>query len=108
MRYEIVLAPEAIEDLDQFKANVRAEVLSALERHLRHEPTKVSRSRIKRLRGLSRPQYRLRVADEIRVFYDVAGGAVNVLAIVAKSQAGEWLERHGETDEEGGTFGDQG
>lgn len=108
MRHEIVLAPEAVEDLDQLKANVRADVLAALERHLRHEPDKASRSRIKRLRGLSRPQYRLRVGDEIRVFYDVIKDTVSVLAIVAKSRAGEWLERHGETDEESGSLGDQG
>ena len=37
---------------------------------LRFEPTKLSKSRIKRLRGLEQPQYRLRVG-EIRVFYDV-------------------------------------
>ena len=53
--------------------------------HLRHDPTKVSRSRIKRLRGRERPQYRLCIED-IRVFYDVVGGTVEVLAIVSKSQ----------------------
>ena len=41
-------------------------VTEAIERHLTHEPTKISKSRIKRLRGLSQPQYRLRVGD-IRV-----------------------------------------
>ena len=41
------------------------------QRHLRHDPRKVSRSRIKRLRGVRRPQFRLRVG-EIRVFYDVS------------------------------------
>jgi hypothetical protein len=38
------------------------------------------------LRGLSRPQYRLRM-NEIRVFCDVAGTDVEALAIVAKSEA---------------------
>ena len=41
------------------------------------------------------PHYRLRVGD-IRVFYDVTGSKVQVLAIVAKAQAQEWLERRGE------------
>jgi len=50
----------------------------------------VSRSRIKRLRGLLRPQYRLRMG-EVRVFYDVVGTTVEVLAIVAKSEAESWL-----------------
>lgn len=94
MRFEIVLAPEAIEDLRRFKANDRAAIKDALESHLRHEPTKTSRSRIKRLRGLARPQYRLRV-DEVRVFYDVSGSTVEVLAIVAKSEAQSWLAQFG-------------
>lgn len=67
-----------------------------METHLRHEPTKVSRARIKRLRGLSRPQYRLRVGDEMRVFYDVTETIVEVLAIIPKSMVDTWLERYGE------------
>ena len=46
------------------------------------------------LRGLLRPQYRLRVG-EIRVFYDVSGATVEVLAIVAKSEAESWLAQFG-------------
>jgi len=90
MPFAIVLAPEAVEDLRRLTAGVRATVRSALETHLRHEPEKASRSRIKRLRGLLRPQYRLRI-DDVRVFYDVSGMTVEVLAIVAKSEAGSWL-----------------
>jgi mRNA-degrading endonuclease RelE of RelBE toxin-antitoxin system len=97
MRFAIVLAPEAVEDLRVLKANLRAEVRQVIEEHLRHEPGKTSKSRIKRLRGLSRPQYRLRVG-EIRVFYDVAGDAVEVLAIVAKSEAESWLARFGKPE----------
>ena len=95
MRHEIVLAREAVEDLRRLPANVRAEVKAAIEKHLRYGPTSVSKSRIKRLRGLSRPQYRLRVGD-IRVFYDVSEQLVEVLAIVAKSGVDEWLERAGD------------
>lgn len=94
MRFDITLAPEAIEDLRELPASARATVKEALETHLRHEPTKVSRSRIKRLRGISRPQYRLRVGD-IRVFYDVAEQAVQVLAIIRKSEASSWLAKSG-------------
>lgn len=90
MPFAVVLAPEAVEDLRRLTANVRAVVRTALETHLRHEPEKTSRSRIKRLRGLHRPQYRLRVG-EIRVFYDVSGTTVEVLAVVAKSEAESWL-----------------
>jgi len=90
MPFAIVLAPEAVEDLRRLKANVRATVSAALEAHLAHEPEKTSRSRIKRLRGLLRPQYRLRAGD-VRVFYDVSGSTVEVLAIVSKSEAESWL-----------------
>ncbi len=95
MQYEIILAPEAVVDLNQFAAKPRAEVKAGIETHLRHEPKKVSRSRIKRLKGLSRPQYRLRI-DEVRVFYDVTNETVAVLGIVEKSKAEQWLERFGE------------
>ena len=97
MRFEIVLAPEAIEDFLVLKANDRSTVRDALETHLRYEPTKGSRSRIKRLRGLARPQYRLRIG-EIRVFYDVSAEAVEVLAIVPKSEAAIWLEQFGKPE----------
>jgi mRNA interferase RelE/StbE len=93
MRYAIVLAPEAVEDLKSLKANVRAIVRAALETYLRHEPAKMSRSRIKRLRGLARPQYRLRV-DGVRVFYDVSNSTVEILAVVSKAEADTWLSRH--------------
>jgi mRNA interferase RelE/StbE len=91
--FEIALAPEAIEDLRLLNANIRARVRSALERHLRDEPRKTSRSSIKRLRGIARPQYRLRVG-EVRAFYDVSGSTVEILAIVPKSKVDLWLARY--------------
>jgi mRNA-degrading endonuclease RelE of RelBE toxin-antitoxin system len=94
MRFEIILSPEAVADLNKLKAHLRTATREVLETHLRHEPTKTSRSRIKRLRGLSRPQYRLRV-EEVRVFYDVSGSTVEVLAVVAKSEAQRWLAQFG-------------
>ncbi len=89
-----MLAPQAVEDLGQLTARHRANVKDALEKHLRHQPKRTSRSRIKRLRGLRKPRYRLRVG-EIRVFYDVRQEQVEVLAIVAKSTARAWLEELG-------------
>jgi len=95
MRYEIEFAPQAAQDFRDLDAHVRGGVRDAIETHLRHEPMKTSKSRIKRLRGLSKPQYRLRVGD-VRVFYDVSETTVGILAIVEKSRANEWLERCGE------------
>jgi mRNA-degrading endonuclease RelE of RelBE toxin-antitoxin system len=94
MRYEIELAPEAIDDFKRLKANRRAQVKEAMETQLRHEPTKTSKSRTKRLSGLSKPQYRLRVGD-IRVFYDVSKRTVEVLAIVTKADSDAWLTKVG-------------
>src|SRR5262245_6635642 len=98
MRYEIIVAPEAAVSYDALPAYRRAEVRDALERHLRYEPTRTSKSRIKRLRGLRQPQYRLRVG-EIRVFHDVTLEVVEVLSIVTKAEAARWL---GEPDTPGG------
>ncbi len=36
------------------------------------------------------------MVGEIRVFYDITGQAVEVLAIVPKSEAASWLEEIGE------------
>jgi len=97
MRYDIVLAPEALDDLRKLAAHDRAKVRDALEAHLRYLPAKLSKSRIKRLRGLRRPHYRLRV-ENVRIFYDVSGGVVEVLAIVSKQAASAWLAAAGELE----------
>ena len=92
MRYEIVLAPEALGDFRRLRAPIRASLRDVIETHLRHQPTRLNRSRIKRLRGVERPQYRLRIGD-VRVFYDVTGSTVEILAIVAKVEANRWLSQ---------------
>jgi mRNA interferase RelE/StbE len=92
MRHEIVLSPEAIDDFRRLRASIRSSVRDAIETHLRQQPTRSSRSRIKRLRGVERPQYRLRVGD-VRIFYDVTCSTVEVLAIVAKMEADRWLSQ---------------
>ena len=101
MRYAVVLAPDAAKTYGALPAYRRAEVRDALERHLRYEPTRVRKSRIKRLRGLSQPQYRLRVG-EVRVFYDVTPEADEVLAIVTKAEAARRLAEHATPGPPGG------
>ena len=97
MAYEIRITENARLDYRALDARWRSALKNALEVHLRHEAEKVSRSRIKRLRGIRKPQYRLRV-EEVRVFYDVADVGVSVLAIVPKSRAAQWLATHGVTE----------
>jgi addiction module RelE/StbE family toxin len=95
MRHEIRFAPEALEDLKRLSARNRRTIRDAIEHHLRDEPQKVSQSRIKRLRELRHPQYHLRV-NEWRIFYDVTDQTVEIIAVVPKSQASDWLEQFGE------------
>ena len=91
MPFKIFLTHEAIDDLRRLPANTRSVVRAAIETHLRYEPGKISRSRIKRLRGLEHPQYRLRIG-EVRVFYDILDETtVEVLAIVSKAEVEAWL-----------------
>jgi len=97
MRYEISLSPGAVREFLALRAYERAEVRDAIEGFLRHEPTRASRSRIKRLRVLRQPRYRLPVG-EIRVFHDVAENEVQFLAIVTKEQAQAWLGREGKPE----------
>ena len=98
MRYTIMFAPEAEEDIAALSAHDRAKALDAIELHLRYEPEKISKSRIKRLDGIDWPQYRLRI-DDLRAFYDVvytvAGGLVEILIVREKHAAMAWLATHG-------------
>jgi mRNA-degrading endonuclease RelE of RelBE toxin-antitoxin system len=97
MRYELILAPGPARAYECLQAPQRGEVRDALERHLRYEPTRVSKSRIKRLHGLSQPQHRLRVG-EVRVFHDVTPEIVQVVAIVTKAEAAGRLAEYGTPD----------
>ena len=95
MKYRIVLAPEAIQDVKRLPARDRGHARDAIEEHLRLQPTRVGKSRIKRLRGLAKPQYRLRVRD-IWIFYDVFKDEVRILTIIWKPEAERWLAEKGE------------
>ena len=91
--YTIILKRSAIADLDGLRKYDATQIANAMERHLQHDPTKESKSRIKRLRGLSSPDYRLRVGD-YRVFYavDEDGRRVDVLRVMHKDQTASYYE----------------
>jgi mRNA interferase RelE/StbE len=101
VRFEIILSPDAGKALAALPAHTRSQVRDEIKVHLRYEPRKLSRSRIKRLRGLERPQYRLRVG-EMRVFYDVTEAEVHVLAVISKAEAQAWLDDQGISAPPGG------
>ena len=94
MNYEIVLTDTAKAHYAGMDARSRAMVKKGIQDHLAHEPIKLSRSRIKCLREMEHPEYRLRL-DPYRVFYDVTGSTVVVLAIVPKKETTEWLNKYG-------------
>jgi len=94
MKYSIILSPDARESLQKLKGNLRPLIRNGIIEYLSFEPEKVSKSRIKRLKGIDKPQYRLRI-DDVRIYYDISEKTVEILAIVTKEKAKEWLERHG-------------
>jgi len=94
MQYEIVLTDTAKKHYGALDARWRVMIKKGMNVHLGHEPMKTSRSRIKRLREMEQPEYRLRL-DPYRVFYDVAGRTVVVLAIVPKDDTARWLNQYG-------------
>jgi len=94
MAHEIVFSPGAIEDMRRLRADDRSNILAAIESHLRHEPNKLSKTRIKRLRGLRQPEYRLRV-DDFRVYYDLVDSTVRIHSVLAKHLTYDWLRIHG-------------
>jgi mRNA interferase RelE/StbE len=96
LAFDIHISPEAQADYTELDARWRAEIKAALRTHLLHEPTRISKSRIKRLQGLRRPKYRLRVED-MRIFYDVdaVNQTVEVLRILPKAVAEHYLLTEG-------------
>jgi mRNA-degrading endonuclease RelE of RelBE toxin-antitoxin system len=73
--YEIRFTTEAIEDIGALRAHDRTAVREEIRRHLSHEPTRVSRSRIKEMQQPFWSQYRLRIG-ELRAYYDVDEAAL--------------------------------
>jgi len=96
MKYSIVVTQTAQEDIDGLGARWKTPIFQAMRKHLEHEPKKESKSRIKKMRGLRQPQYRLRV-EGLRIYYDVddQDQRVEVLGITLKERSFDWLSQHG-------------
>ena len=107
MEYQIEISDDSKEDLKRLRAVDRGKVGDAVKVHLRHEPTKESRTSIKRLRGMDRPQYRLRV-ENLRVYYDVLPeGVVDIIAVVPKAESAAWLAQKGTASASGGEIAEE-
>ena len=94
MKFTVLIDPVALEDLRDLRAYDRKAVLDTIDRVLTTAPTQISKSRIKRLRGVDSPQYRLRVG-EFRVFYDVTEDEVYVMRVLDKAAVAEYLKEMG-------------
>ena len=81
--FRIVVSPRAVAQVRQLRRVDAVAILDAIETHLRYEPDRVCRGRIKRLRGRHAATYRLRVGN-YRVFYDIADTDVVVVAVLHK------------------------
>lgn len=95
-----MFSPRATADFEALEARYRATTKRAIDVHLRHRPAKVGKSRIKRLRDMRQPQFRLRV-DELRIYYDVDESLqrVEVLRIIPKPLAEAYVAQEGVPDE---------
>ena len=83
--YRVVFRPGAAGQIRRLRHVIAVAVIDAIETHLRYEPERLSRSRIKRLRGKQDATYRLR-GGEYRVFYDVVEDRVIVTAVLHKQE----------------------
>jgi mRNA-degrading endonuclease RelE of RelBE toxin-antitoxin system len=92
-KHQIVLKPSAVRDLDRLRKDDAAMIADGMERFLSGTPTRQGKSRIRRLRGIENPDYRLRLG-EYRVFYnvDTSGRRVEVLRILHKDETPEYYE----------------
>lgn len=82
MPYTVVFAESVENHLRALTARDRTTALGAIERQLTHEPLRETRHR-KPLRPNPIASWELRVGA-LRVFYDVAGNVVRVLAVGRK------------------------
>ncbi len=94
MEFEVILKPDAMDDIDRLRKYYATCISDAIEHHLTKDPEKVSRSRIKRLRGQQPAEYRLRVGA-FRVFYTVDSetSTVFVLRVLGKEKTAEFYRK---------------
>lgn len=83
-RFEIILSPHAIKDMDSFSNVVCNKIVHSLKA-LRENPF-LRGKLIKKIKGKKSDFYRLRI-DKYRVFYVIEAGKVVILRILSKKEA---------------------
>ena len=86
MAFQLVYTNAARAEIKALRAYDRQRLVTTIESELRHQPTNISRSRIKQMTQPFWSQYRLRV-DEFRVYFDVdeASQTVHILHVCPKT-----------------------
>jgi mRNA interferase RelE/StbE len=87
-KFQIVLSPPAIKDLDGFSNGVCGKIVRAVE-VLRDNPFPKGKA-IKKIKRTNSDYYRLRV-DKYRVFYMIEGNSVVVLRILNKKDVERFI-----------------
>lgn len=87
-RFEIILSPHAVKDMDSFSDIICAKITRSLK-SLMENPFPRSKL-IKKIKGKKANFYRLRV-DKYRVFYMIESGKVVVLRILSKKEADRFI-----------------
>ena len=87
-KFQIVLSPPAIKDLDGFSDGVCGKISRSLEA-LRDNPFPRGKA-IKKIKGTNSDYYRLRV-DKYRAFYMIEGNRAIVLRILNKKDVERFI-----------------
>lgn len=93
MKFRIELTTRAIRDLTKLQKNIQRQILKESLR-LESEPFQF-KNKIKKIRGINFPCYRLRIdlkSDSYRLFYGIDKNIVFILRIVAKKDADKIIQ----------------
>jgi len=94
MNFQIELTTRAIKDLKKLPKNEKKQILQESLR-LETEPFQYKK-KIKKIRGINFPCYRLRIdlpSDSYRLFYGIDNDKIYVLRIIPKKEADKIIQR---------------
>ena len=94
MEFHVQFTTRAIKDLKKLSQNVQKEILKEAIR-LEADPFQF-KNKVKKIRGINFPCYRLRIdfeSDSYRLFYGIDENVVYVLRIVSKKYADKIIKR---------------
>ena len=94
MEFDVEFTTRAVKDLKKLPKNVQRQILKESIR-LETEPLQF-KNKIKKIRGINFPCYRLRIdiqSDSYRLFYGIDESIIYVLRVVSKKDADKIINR---------------